>query len=65
MVRDGKGFVPAPDTPLRRGDQLLIVTTAEARRAAEQRVREVSERGPPGRLAVTRPRHPTRRDSSE
>jgi potassium/hydrogen antiporter len=45
VVRDDKGFVPSPDTPLRRGDQLLIVTTAEARRAAEQRVREVSERG--------------------
>jgi potassium/hydrogen antiporter len=45
VVRDDKGFVPSPDTPLRRGDQLLIVTTAEARRAAEQRVRQVSEHG--------------------
>ena len=45
VVRDDKGFVPNPSTPLRRGDQLLIVTTAEARRQAEQRVREVSERG--------------------
>ena len=45
VVRDDKGFVPTPNTPLRRGDQLLIVTTAEARRRAEQRVREVSERG--------------------
>ena len=45
MVRDDQGFVPSPDTPLRRGDQLLIVTTAEARRRAEQRVRAVSEHG--------------------
>jgi cell volume regulation protein A len=45
VVRDDQGFVPTPNTPLRRGDQLLIVTTAEARRRAEQRVREVSERG--------------------
>jgi cell volume regulation protein A len=45
VVRDDQGFVPSPSTPLRRGDQLLIVTTAEARRRAEARVREVSERG--------------------
>ena len=49
VVRDGKGFVPTPDTPLRRGDQLLIVTTAEARR----RRRAAGARGQPstGRLA--------------
>ena len=48
VVRDGKGSVPTPQTPLRHGDQLLIVTTAEARDVAEARVRAV-DRG--GRLA--------------
>jgi cell volume regulation protein A len=45
VVRGGKGFVPSPHTPLRHGDQLLIVATAETRRAAEDRVRQVSKRG--------------------
>ena len=44
-MRDGKGFVPEPNTPIRRGDQLLIVATAEAKARAEQRVRAVSEAG--------------------
>jgi cell volume regulation protein A len=48
VVRGGKGFVPSPRTTLRHGDQLLIVATAESRRAADLRVRQVS-RG--GRLA--------------
>jgi cell volume regulation protein A len=45
IVRGGKGFVPVPQTPLRHGDQLLIVATAETRLAAESRVREISKRG--------------------
>ena len=45
VVRGGKGFVPAPSTVLRHGDQLLIVATAETRRAAESRVRQVSKSG--------------------
>jgi potassium/hydrogen antiporter len=45
VVRGGKGFVPSPRTTLRHGDQLLIVATAETRRAAEDRVRQVSRRG--------------------
>jgi cell volume regulation protein A len=45
VVRDGAGFVPGPDTRLRTGDALLIVTTAEARDAAERRLRAVSRRG--------------------
>ena len=48
VVRDGQGFVPGPDTRLRRGDQLLVVTTAPARAAAERRLRAV---GRAGRLA--------------
>ncbi len=45
LVRDGKGTVPQPQTPLRHGDQLLIVTTAEAHQAAEARVRAVDQHG--------------------
>jgi cell volume regulation protein A len=45
VLRDGTGFVPAPDTRLRTGDALLIVTTAGARDAAERRLRAVSRRG--------------------
>jgi cell volume regulation protein A len=45
VLRDGVGFVPSPDTRLRTGDALLIVTTAQARDAAEQRLRAVSRRG--------------------
>ncbi len=49
VVRDGAGSVPGPRTVLRRGDQLLVVTTSAARAATESRLRAVS-RG--GRLAV-------------
>jgi cell volume regulation protein A len=45
VVRAGAGFVPGPDTRLRTGDGLLIVTTAEARDEAERRLRAVSRRG--------------------
>ena len=45
IVRGGKGFVPAPQTPLRHGDQLLIVATSGTRLAAERRVRQVSKLG--------------------
>ena len=48
LVRGGAGFVPGPDTTLRRGDQLLVVTTTLARPAAERRLRAV---GRAGRLA--------------
>jgi cell volume regulation protein A len=48
LVRDGQGMVPGPDTRLRRGDQLLVVTTSPARAAAERRLRAV---GRSGRLA--------------
>ena len=45
VLRDGTGFVPAPDTRLRVGDSLLVVATAPARAAAERRLRAVSRRG--------------------
>ncbi|MFF5292409.1 potassium/proton antiporter [Paractinoplanes globisporus] len=45
VVRDGAGFVPGPDTRLRTGDSLLIVTTAAVRDIAERRLRAVSRRG--------------------
>jgi cell volume regulation protein A len=45
VVRDGEGFTPTADTRLRERDQLLVVTTVEARQAAEDRIRAVDERG--------------------
>lgn len=45
VVRDGAGFVPVPQTRIARGDQLLVVTTAQAREAAERRLRAVSRAG--------------------
>jgi len=45
VVRDGVSFVPNNETELRRGDALLIVTTASARVEAERRLRAVSRRG--------------------
>ncbi len=45
VIRGGQGFVPAPNTALRHGDQLLIVATAETRLAAESRVRQISQAG--------------------
>jgi cell volume regulation protein A len=45
VLRNGAGFVPSLDSRLRTGDSLLIVATAEARDAAERRLRAVSRRG--------------------
>ena len=45
VVRGGKGFVPSPRTPLRHGDQLLMVATADTRLEAESRVRQISQAG--------------------
>jgi cell volume regulation protein A len=45
VVRGGEGFVPAPRTVLRHGDQLLIVATSQTRLAAEGRVRDISKIG--------------------
>ncbi len=49
IVRDGQGFVPGERTVLRRGDQLLVVTTNAVRREAQRRLRAVSLGG---RLAL-------------
>jgi cell volume regulation protein A len=45
VVRDDKAFTPNGETRLRELDQLLVVTTADARRSAEERIRAVDERG--------------------
>jgi cell volume regulation protein A len=45
VVRDDEAFTPGPDTRLRVGDQLLVVTTARAREAAERRIRAVDRAG--------------------
>ena len=45
IVRDGKGFVPAPTTTLLSGDRLLIVAAAEVREQVERRLRAVSRAG--------------------
>jgi potassium/hydrogen antiporter len=45
IIRDGHTFVPAEDTQLKVGDELLIVTTRPQRDATERRLRAVSRRG--------------------
>ncbi|WP_028933011.1 potassium/proton antiporter [Pseudonocardia spinosispora] len=45
VVRDGAGFTPIPETRLQERDQLLVVTTAEVRSRAEQRIRAVDRAG--------------------
>ncbi|MFE3161525.1 potassium/proton antiporter [Streptomyces sp. NPDC059224] len=45
VVREGKSFVPLPTTALRRGDELLVVTTDPVRDAAERRLRAVGQGG--------------------
>ena len=45
VVRDEEAFTPTAETRLRERDQLLVVTTARARQAAEERIRAVDQRG--------------------
>ena len=45
VVRDGVGFVPDATTRFRPGDQLLVVASNDARRAAVKRLRLVSRDG--------------------
>lgn len=45
VVREGSSFVPSPTTVLRRGDELLVVTTDPVRDAAEDRLRAVGRGG--------------------
>ncbi len=45
IVRGGTAIAPDANTRVRAGDQVLIVTTEEARAATEQRIRAVVQRG--------------------
>jgi len=45
LVRDGAGFTPNKNTRLQELDQLLVVTTADVRDAAERRLRAVDRAG--------------------
>jgi cell volume regulation protein A len=45
VVRASKAIAPDVHTRIKADDQLLIVTTEEARRATEARIREVAQRG--------------------
>jgi cell volume regulation protein A len=45
IVRGETSFVPVRTTALRRGDDLLVVSTDDSRAATEARLRAVSERG--------------------
>jgi NhaP-type Na+/H+ and K+/H+ antiporter len=45
IVREGTSFVPEQTTRLQAGDELLVVTTTDARTATEERLRAVSRRG--------------------
>ncbi len=45
LVREGQRIVPSPETALRRGDEMLVVATRDARDRTERRLRAVSRRG--------------------
>ena len=45
VVRDGSGFTPQKTSRLQESDQLLVVTTATVREAAERRLRAVDRAG--------------------
>ncbi|MFC9257451.1 potassium/proton antiporter [Amycolatopsis thailandensis] len=45
LVRDGTGFTPNKNTRLQERDQLLVVTTSDARDTAERRLRAVDRAG--------------------
>ncbi|TDE21407.1 potassium/proton antiporter [Nonomuraea mesophila] len=45
IIRDGDTIVPEPVTLLREGDDVLIVTTSDARQQVECRLRAVARRG--------------------
>ncbi|MDF2710493.1 MAG: sodium/hydrogen exchanger, partial [Nonomuraea muscovyensis] len=45
IIRDGDPIVPEPDTRLREGDDVLIVTTPATRERVERRLRAVGRRG--------------------
>lgn len=45
VVRDGTSLVPDRNTVLRAGDELLLITTPDARDGAERRLRAIGRRG--------------------
>jgi cell volume regulation protein A len=45
VVRDGASFVPAPNTMLQRGDELLVVATDPVRDRTEARLRAIGRGG--------------------
>jgi len=45
IVREGSGFTPDAGTRLRRGDQILVVTTTAVRHVTEARIRTVDAGG--------------------
>ncbi|HEV2781970.1 MAG TPA: potassium/proton antiporter [Actinophytocola sp.] len=45
IARNGHGFTPGATTRLQEGDELLVVATAQARAAAERRIRAVDRAG--------------------
>jgi cell volume regulation protein A len=59
VVRGDVAFTPNGETRLRELDQLLVVTTSDAREATEDRIRAVDMRG---RLARWRPEPPRARE---
>lgn len=46
ILRAGRSFVPDDRTPLRAGDELLVLTTHRIRPAVEDRFQQVAEAGP-------------------
>lgn len=58
VVREDRAFTPDMQTRLREGDQLLVVTTAEARERTEERLRAVDRGGALVRWREGRPGGP-------
>ena len=61
VVRDGAGLAPDVHTRLRAGDQVLVVTTEEARKATEERIKDVARSGRLARWLDPRDEHPGNR----
>jgi len=45
VVRGGRSFTPGDRTPIRHGDDLLVVTPSRQRDATESRLQAVSRQG--------------------
>ncbi|GAA4200115.1 potassium/proton antiporter [Actinocatenispora rupis] len=56
VVRAGRAFVPHERTPVRAGDELLVMTTHRVRPEVEQRLRAVGRDGPRARWRRARGR---------